>query len=209
MADSPSKELNTNWEHPDAVARTLAKLDATPEDLALPERISRHMKVCIDADGEEREVQFRELVRGGPSRTQRMLVIGRCSLLPHPPTVKVEGARLERFRVDLPTLTCAFELILDRPLTTGELAMVQTTIRYPGQRDNFAEWRVRPSVRDFGIQVEFDPSRLPSQCVYYYRPSTVEPKRILVSAGSTDTMQFATLDPTPGIYGVQWDWPEA
>src|ERR1043165_4943475 len=43
------------WRSPEAVERVLARLDATPDDLYIPARVSRTMKVYIDADGGERE----------------------------------------------------------------------------------------------------------------------------------------------------------
>ncbi|MGH3682754.1 MAG: hypothetical protein ACRDT2_21190, partial [Natronosporangium sp.] len=131
---------------------------------------------------------------------------------PHPPTVLATvGCRLERFRADVPSLTCAFEFILARPLCEGELAMVETTIRNPpGQDDRFADWRLQSHVRDFVVQVDFDPVRLPARVVYYHQPSAAEPMQP-IQERTVDEMgtsfQFTTLDPSPGIYGVRWDWP--
>ncbi|MQA25082.1 MAG: hypothetical protein GEU94_06350 [Micromonosporaceae bacterium] len=212
MENADSSAVENTWAQPDAVLRVLSKLDATPSDLYRPARISRHMKLQVDAAGHERQTQSRELLRGGPGVARRMIKMLRCKSLPLPPTVlAAEGCRLERFMADTATFTCAFEFALNRPLREGELAMVETTIRNPpGQDDQFTAWRLRQHVREFVVQVDFDPGRLPARCVYYHQPSAGDPPQTVeerVSPEGCASFQFATIDPVPGIYGVRWDWP--
>lgn len=61
------------WRSPKAVERVLAKLDAVPEDLYIPSRVSRAVKIYLDAEGQEHKSHHRLLVRGETERADRMI----------------------------------------------------------------------------------------------------------------------------------------
>lgn len=200
------------WEAPEAVTRVLAKLHTTPDNLHVPARISRAMRVRVDRAGHERELQSRQMLRGERDGTARMVTLLRFQSLPQPPVVvATEGCRLGRFRADIPGSLCAFELLLDRPLRHGELGLVEYTTRYPpGQSENHFDLRASPGVRDIALQVAFDPQRLPARCVGFHQPGMGMPERTILERAGTEigtSFQFITVDPAPGIYGVRWDWP--
>lgn len=199
------------WRSPEAVERVLARLDATPDDLYIPARVSRTMKVYLDADGSERETRHRHLLRGDVRPVSRLITILRSASLPQPPTIfAAEGCRPGRGKADVPGLLSAFELLLDSPLGPGELRQVEFGIRFPpGQRECHADLRVPPGMRDIVLQVTFDRAQPPARCFGWYQAARGRPEQValeLVSAGDGATFQWVVLDPAPGIYGVRWEW---
>ncbi|MBB5872420.1 transcriptional regulator with XRE-family HTH domain [Allocatelliglobosispora scoriae] len=210
-------KFNTNlrydafWYHPESVLRVLAKVDATPDDLAQPLKLSQSVAYRIDAQGCEESIHVRRIVRADRDDTRRVIFVSRCATLPQPPTVTfAEGCRPARFRADVPSSTCVFEFLLDYPLAAGELAMIEFGLRYPpGQHQNYIRLEISRPSRDLTLQVSFDPSRVPARCYSHYQPrNTLPVQRIREAeiARPPHTIQFITLDPTPGAYGVTWEW---
>jgi hypothetical protein len=121
-----------------------------------------------------------------------------------------EGCRPARFRADVPTSTCVFEFLLDRPLNTGDLAAVEFALRFPpGQTDRHAEIAIWTPTRDLVVQVSFDRRRLPEHCHAYWQPRNTLPWQHRGEArldGETHSFQYITLDPPPGQYGITWRW---
>ncbi|MGH8877133.1 MAG: helix-turn-helix domain-containing protein [Stackebrandtia sp.] len=200
------------WRSPEAVERVLAKLDAVPEDLYVPSRISRSVKVGLDADGHEREARHRLLLRCETDAAHRIITLLRSDSLPQPPSIAdTEGCRLGRMRADVPGLLSAFELILDQPMSRGDLSVVEFSMRYPpGQTEHQYDLRVSPGTRDLVIQMRFAPGRLPKLCRGFYLPAQGRPERVLTESPprrQPARFQIVVLDPQPGIYGVRWEWP--
>ncbi|MGY0231396.1 helix-turn-helix domain-containing protein [Longispora urticae] len=199
------------WRLPDAVVRALAKVDATPDDLNHPLKVSQHLSYRVDASGHEESVRVRRLIRADRDNTTRVIFVSRCSTLPQPPMVTfADGCQPGRFRADVPTNTCVFEFLLPRPLRAGEMAAVEFGLRYPpGQTDRHAEIAIYQPVRDLVLQVTFDPHRLPARCYAYWQGHVSQPaerreERTLDCEARS--FQFINLDPAPGQYGIAWQW---
>ena len=201
------------WRSPSAVERVLSRLDAVPADLYVPARVSRTMKVYIDADGCERETRHRHLLRGEGADATRMISLLRSASLPGlPRLVDAEGCRAGRVRADVPGSLSALEVLLESPLRDGELREIGFGIRYPpGQRECHADLRVPPGMRDLVLQAVFEEGRRPGRCVGFYRAARGRPERVVVEGegvgkGLAAGFQWVVLDPVPGIYGVRWEW---
>ncbi|MEU7531148.1 helix-turn-helix transcriptional regulator [Saccharothrix sp. NPDC042600] len=194
---------------PETVARALAKLDATPDDLDSPHRLSQYLSYRVDATGREESMRVRRIVRADHDGTTRFLFVSRGSSMSHPPAVThAVGCRPGRFRADVPSATCAFEFLLDQPLNAGELAYVEFGLRLPP--DHAARHTqlaiVRPG-REIAIHVTFAGDRLPRACHGYFQPRSGLPvQRRVQFDGPTRTYQFVALDPEPGQYGIGWTW---
>ncbi|MEJ2858278.1 MULTISPECIES: XRE family transcriptional regulator [unclassified Saccharothrix] len=209
--DGPVVTYDQVWHRPESVARALAKVDATPDDLKSPHRLSQYVSYRVDGRGHEESMVVRRLIRADRDDTTRFVFVTRCSSLTHPPTViHTEGCRPSRFRADVPSSTCVFEFLLDRPLAAGELAFVEFGVRFPpGQTDRHAQIAIYRPARDLVLQIAFDPDHPPRTCNGYFQPRSGLPleKRDEVSFNpATGTYQFITLDPEPGQYGIQWCW---
>ncbi|MEU4804288.1 helix-turn-helix transcriptional regulator [Actinosynnema sp. NPDC023587] len=207
----PTIAFDQVWDRPESVARALAKVDATPEELDTPHRLSQHVSYRVDGHGHEESMRVRRLIRADHDGTTRFLFVTRCSSLNQPPGVTfTEGCRPTRFRADVPSSTCAFEFALDRPLDAGELAAVEFGVRFPpGQTDRHAQLAIYRPARDLVLQIAFDPDHLPRHCNGFFRPRNampVEKRGEVAFDRAAGTFQFITLDPVPGQYGIQWSW---
>lgn len=199
------------WKDPEAQARALAKIDASPPDTRNPHKLSQHVAYRVDRNGHLESVRVRRLVRADRDDTSRILFTSQFTTLPRPPAIThTEGCKPTRFRADVPSSTCVFEFALDRPLRAGELASVEFGLRFPpGQDDELVLLNVARPSRDLTLQVTFDPRRRPARCYGYYQARHDLPRGQLVTADLAQpphTIQFITLDPAPGGYGIAWDW---
>ncbi|GAA0710676.1 hypothetical protein [Dactylosporangium roseum] len=199
------------WKVPEAVVRALAKIDAGPEDLDHLAKVSQHLSYRIDHAGHEESVRVRRLVRADRDNVTRMIFITRCVTLSQPPMITfAEGCRPARFRADVPTSTCVFEFLLDRPMQTGDLAVVEFALRFPpGQTDRHAQIAVWKPTRELVVQVNFDPQMLPERCHAYWQPRSTLPWQHKGDArvdAKTPVFQYIALDPPPGQYGITWQW---
>ncbi|MFI9813920.1 helix-turn-helix domain-containing protein [Saccharothrix variisporea] len=196
---------------PETVARALAKLDATPEDLHSPHRLSQHLTYRVDAPEGQETMRVRRLVRADRDDTTRFLFVARGGSLAHPPAVThAQGCRPHRFRADVPSATRAFEFLLDRPLAAGQLAYVEFGLRLPPDRTSrHAQLALCRPGREVGLRVVFSPTRLPTTCHAFFRPRHGLPAVRRSGAEldrATGTCQFVALDPEPGQYGIGWTW---
>ncbi|EMD28192.1 helix-turn-helix domain-containing protein [Amycolatopsis azurea] len=199
------------WRHPETFARALAKVDATPEDLDTPHRISQYVSFRVDGDGREESMRVRRLIRADHDGTSRFLFVNRCSSLTREPVVLfTEGCRISRFRADVPSSTCAFEFTLDRTLAAGELAFVAFGVRFPpGQTGKHAQMAIFRPARELALSIAFDPDCLPRRCAAFFQSRCATPpeeRGEMTFDQGNSTFQFITLDPLPGQYGIRWSW---
>ncbi|MFC3448407.1 hypothetical protein [Amycolatopsis speibonae] len=187
------------WRRPETIARALAKVDATPEELDTPHRLSHYVSFRVDGYGHEESMRVRRLIRADHDGTSRFLFVIRCSSLTREPVVLfIEGCRPARFRADVPSSTCAFEFALDRTPAAGELAFVEFGVRFPpGQTGNHAQMAVFRPARDMALSVAFFQPRSASPPLERGEATFDQENR---------TFQFITLDQLPGQYGIRWSW---
>ncbi|ANN17400.1 transcriptional regulator [Amycolatopsis orientalis] len=199
------------WRRPEEVARALAKMAVTPDELDTPHRLSQFLSYRVDGDGHQESIRVRRLIRADHDGTSRFVFVNRCTSITRPPVVLfTEGCRPARFRADVPSSTCVFEFALDRTLAAGELAVVEFGVRFPpGQAKRQVQIALYRPARDVAVQVTFDPGRVPEWCAGVFRPRGTQPPEERCEATfdrDTSTFQFITLDPLPGQYGIQWSW---
>lgn len=197
------------WRRPDNVAKALAKIGATPDDLETPHRLSQYVSYRVNAQGYEESMRIRRVVRADHDGTTRFVFVARCITLPQPPVVTfTEGCRLARFRADVPSSTCVFEFVLDRPLQAGELAAVEFALRFPpGQASRHTQVALCRPAREMVLHIAFDPAMLPSSCSGFFQPRSALPREHQAPVTfdeHTTAYQFITLDPMPGQYGIRW-----
>ncbi|GGK07565.1 hypothetical protein GCM10010123_41930 [Pilimelia anulata] len=196
------------WGRPETYVRALTKIDATPEDLNHPFPVSQHLSSRIDAAGHEESVRVRRIMLAD-RETHRFLFVSRCHNLSRPPMVTyADGCRLNRFRADVFTATCVFEFTLDAPLRAGDAVAVEFALRFPpGQETRHALVALSRPARSLVIDVAFAPERLPTRYWGFRRSrSTATPEDTELLLTPTRKLQFVTLDPGPGQYGIEWRW---
>ncbi|MGY0235135.1 hypothetical protein [Longispora urticae] len=100
------------------------------------------------------------------------------------------------------------ELILDRPLSSGDTFMIEYTV-VVGQRCPDGEF-FRAFAEPAGLyvaRVRFDPSELPVRCYQFHAPlleESREERELRLTGGRVALL--ATQDPGPGLHGIRWEW---
>jgi len=184
--------------------------DPTPEvvrgevDLS---RISQHMVVEVDENGEVTRTRVRTLlvaerdgVRGmtqfvGPddSPEDALVVTGVAGCTVAPDHQVVDGIR-------------GYAVTFDRPLAQGESTLIELDFRTTGpdhERDHgtVAEQRLE----DVVVWVRFHPDKVPSQCWLYFKEAGVD-HRWEVDLTHSSQVHYRQTQFGPGVLGVCWEW---
>lgn len=175
-------------------------------------RISTQVAVTVDRDRLARTIHVRELVRANADRVSRCGVMYLADEDPgNPPTLAgVRYCRVGRAKFDRSIGLTVAELILDRVLDTGERAMLEFEWRFsPGVSMVHYEYRFCEPVREYVLQVRFEPGIVPAECHRYDRRvvSAPEENRRELWIGGSNTALLAESDVPAGIVGMRWDWP--
>ncbi|GAB3488878.1 hypothetical protein [Amycolatopsis cihanbeyliensis] len=177
-------------------------------------RISTQVSVTIDRERRARSVHLRELVRANVDRVSRCGVLYWAHEDPaNPPTLAgVRYCRAGRVQADRPVGLIAAELILDRMLDAGEPALLEYEWHFsPGAPMVNYDHRFPEPVKEYVLQVRFEPDAVPARCRRYERRTVTAPEgngRELWIGGS-NTALVADWDLPAGIVGMRWDWPAA
>ena len=103
------------------------------------------------------------------------------------------------------------ELLFDRALAKGESIIVEYRVEYaaPFPRDAWHELRRRMSLREFVLEIRFDPAAVPARCEWYVRDLAdgVEVCRE-VTLDATHAARVIQHDLPPSAYGVRWTWDD-
>ncbi|MFD6437368.1 hypothetical protein [Streptomyces venezuelae] len=111
----------------------------------------------------------------------------------------------------LPELGCvAADIPLGRQLARTETAVVAYTLRAASDVSHQHERRVTTPLRAYLLHVRFHPLALPAGCWSYQREQIgAEPRHRRRTA--LDAFHTTHLLPThcrPGVYGIEWEWPD-
>ncbi|SFQ20202.1 hypothetical protein SAMN05421810_105155 [Amycolatopsis arida] len=177
-------------------------------------RISAQVTITIDGERRARSVHLRELVRANVDRVSSCGVLYWAHEDPaNPPALSgVRYCRVGRAQVDRPVGLIAAELILDRMLDAGEPALLEYEWHFsPGAPMVNYDHRVPEPVKEYVLQVRFEPGAVPARCRRYERRTVTAPEdggRELWIGGS-NTALVAEWDLPAGIVGMRWSWPDA
>lgn len=173
-------------------------------------RLSCHSRLTLDENGRERSKWSRQLLRAdcdGPDRWVTVYRLGR----PGPPPVVRAAASCRTGRViEVPEsgLVVA-ELLFERPLARGETIIVEYTLEHPSPRpySTRIESTLHVPVREYVLEVQFDPARMPIAC-HSYRTADLEsrPQERLLRLDSTGSVHAVALTAGPCRFGIHWAW---
>jgi hypothetical protein len=100
------------------------------------------------------------------------------------------------------------ELLFDRSLRKGETVITEhelvNSAPYP-PATNY-ERKFRLPVREFVLEVCFDPARLPVDCVRYSQLD--EDDEVAVRVERAESVHGVALNFGHGRFGFRWSWPE-
>ncbi|MYX72612.1 hypothetical protein [Streptomyces sp. SID3915] len=111
----------------------------------------------------------------------------------------------------LPELGCvAADIPLGRQLARTETAVVGYTLRSSAGVSHQHERRITAPLRTYLLHVRFHPLAVPSNCWGYHRTQIgAEPRhRHRVALDASHTTHLLPAQCTPGVYGIEWSWPD-
>ncbi|WP_238152517.1 XRE family transcriptional regulator [Kribbella speibonae] len=200
--------LATYWPRPDTVEDAVAGVDIRWDERLT--RISQHDRVTIGADRGERSYHSRQVLRAEADGPDRWVVIMHLDEHDRPlPEIRpLRHCRLGRtVRRPADGLLVA-ELLFDRPLRKGETVITEHELvnvaPYP-PATNY-ERKFRLPVREFVLEICFDPAELPAACeVVSQLDDADELVRAVEVAAEVHGVE---LNFGPGRYGLRWTWPQ-
>ncbi len=100
----------------------------------------------------------------------------------------------------------AAEMLLDWPLERGESYIVEHRLESIGQTRptvNFFR-RIGVGIREFVVEVRFPPEATPANA--YCRRVIGEESFLVETPMVGSSLHLLEMDPTPGVYGMEWEW---
>ncbi|MBB5152798.1 hypothetical protein [Saccharopolyspora phatthalungensis] len=207
-ADAPP--LSALWSENESAAELLTKID-TSHDSKLA-RLSHHDVVHVDQHGELRKIRTRKLVRAELNGVDRWVIMFDGASSGETPSIirPIRSCRLGQVLTDHARDLVVAELLFDRALTRGETLLLEYEIIDPPTGPNEAEHSFcrlfRLPVRQYVVELQFDPAHMPTRCESYVGDSTtqeVAPPRPLTVDRFGRTHAVA-LDFGMGVFGVRW-----
>lgn len=201
-----SPDVAAFWPSPDAVEDAVSEVDIRWDERLT--RISQHDRVFVGADGGERSYHSRQVLRAEADGPDRWVVIMHLDEHDRPlPTIKpLRHCHLGRTVLRPADGLLVAELLFDRPLRKGETVITEHELEnsapYP-PADNY-ERKFRLPVREFVLEICFDPARLPVNCVRYSQLD--ESDEVAQQVEPSDSVHGVALNFGPGRYGFRWDW---
>ena len=173
-------------------------------------RISCHIRLELDQQGRERSAWCRQLLRAesdGPDRWVTVFQLDAPGPLPRLCTAapfrvgRVIEAPLDRLLVA--------EVLFDRPLARGETVIVEYTLQHraPLRRSSRVECTLHLPVREYVLEVRFDPEAVPVSC-YSFRSAELDSpvQERLLRPDTAGSVHAVALAAGPCRFGIRWDW---
>ncbi|UVS79573.1 XRE family transcriptional regulator [Actinokineospora sp. UTMC 2448] len=197
------------WPDPASVEDALDGIDTSWDERLT--RISQHDRVWVGPEGGALSCLSRQVLRAEADGPDRWVVIMHTDEPGYPvPLVRpVRNCALGRVGEDRDAGLVVAELLFDRPLARGETLITEHELVNipPGPVDGNYERKFRLPVREFVLEVTFDPAHPPGFCEQYTRDDRdIEDSRpATLDAGCS--VHGVALNFGPGCYGFRWGWP--
>ncbi|GAA2134269.1 hypothetical protein GCM10009760_11370 [Kitasatospora kazusensis] len=197
------------WPGEQEIPDVFAELDAPP--ISELERLSIHDSYFVDARRRGHLLRMRQVVRATVSGVSRCLVVHKADdeATGCPEITSVRHARLGRVRRRPESGLLVAELLLDRPLAAGDSAVFEYEVQIPpGEPTSTYARRFAVPVREYVLQVHFDPGTVPVHCESFDRAPGEEAdrKREQLWIGASASAHVLAPDQTPGQVGIRWEW---
>lgn len=209
LSKSPDHpDIASLWEERDQVDDAVRGVDTRWDERLT--RISQHDTVTVGPDREERSIVSRQVLRAESDGPDRWVVI--LHIDEHNRTLPLvrplRHCRLGRMVNRPEDGLLVAELLFDRPLARGETIITEHALvnRAPCPLARNYERKFRLPVREFVLEICFDPAAPPTMCERYSRleghAEQTQPARL----GRTHSTHGVALNFGPGRYGFRWDW---
>ena len=208
LPDAARPGIADVWPGRGDVTDALARVD-TRWDGSLT-RLSCHTRLDLDAAGRERAMWSRQVLRAecdGPDRWVTVYRVGRPG---PPPRVNAAGTCRTGRVVEVPEsgLVVA-ELLFGRPLLRGETVIVEYALGHcaPLPFSTHIESTLHVPVREYVLEVQFDPAAVPASC-HSYRSADLDsrPQERLLRVDPSGSAHAVALTAGPCRFGIRWAW---
>ena len=195
--------LDLLWPEPPHSA-VLSRLD-TRHDTEL-DRVSIHDLLRLGPDRRQASLTVRQVMRAhsdGPDR--RVVMHSHDDTGPELPRIEVRrGCSLGRVEHDRDAAVIGAELIFHRPLRRGESVVLEYDVvsPVPGPREQEYCRRLRLPMREYLLEVEFDPAALPASVTAFSAG-----REESVDLDADRRAHLVHTDTAPGKTGIRWTWP--
>jgi hypothetical protein len=201
------------WTKSEQVSNLLKRIDFTTE--AALTKISQQDVMELAADQGEKRINVRQVLRAERDGAERTIMVydlerpGR----PFPEISAAHGCTIGRLAHDHAAGIVVAEILLDTPLHRGETVILDYALTHPGPPysrgdDSYCRKFTTP-VREFVLELRFDPTMLPRYCEQYTTdPDNQITSRRRVEINADGHGHAVALDFGPGIFCVRWEWPD-
>jgi transcriptional regulator with XRE-family HTH domain len=206
VPDSP--DIGAFWPHPRQIEVAVQGVDTRWDERLT--RISQQDRLTVDATRGEHTTFSRQVLRAEADGPDRWVVILHLDEHDRPlPDVRpLHNCRLGRSISQPDSGILVAELLFDRPLVRGETIITEHELvnvaPYP-LATNY-ERKFRLPVREFVLEVCFDPSAVPVRCVRFARTDGAAEVAREVAIDGASTVHGVALNFGPGSYGFRWEW---
>ncbi|MFE0461534.1 hypothetical protein ACFW1A_20020 [Kitasatospora sp. NPDC058965] len=197
------------WPEEQQIAEVFDELDAPP--IGELERLSVHDAYYVGPDRQGQTLRTRQVVRATTAGVNRCLVVQKADegTVGCPEITSIRHARQGRVRRKPEIGLLVSELLLDRPLGQGDSTVFEYEVELPpaGPTTVYAR-RFAVPVREYVLQVHFDPATLPAHCERYERGGGEERDRLRerLWIGASASVHAIATDQQPGQTGIRWEW---
>jgi hypothetical protein len=190
------------------VAARLARQLEMPSTPQL-DRLCVADQLWIGPDRTVRRMVVRQVLRAVSDRVTRSFVLHYGEHSMHAPSlVATRHCRVGRVRTDTASRFLGVELILDRVLTPGDTTILEYELDPAQCADAHFERSFRSPAHQHILQVQFDPSAMPTRCVSYRRggPEAVDEDSQDAWINQERVAHVVRVGMAPGLYGMRWEW---
>jgi len=192
-----------------AVRHALEQLGYDPDDHESMVETSTQVTLDVDEEGRGRSSVTRSVWKALRDGAQGQPFVYRMATSARtvPEFQAVSGCSIGKSHSDLDAGTFATEVLLERPLLTGETAISEHRVLVPtdASQDTFFELDLTRRLSEAMLWIRFDPARVPSQCEAYTADARKVDVQILSLRGSTSA-HHVVRNFGPGKVGIHWRW---
>ncbi|NHD17518.1 MULTISPECIES: hypothetical protein [Actinopolyspora] len=212
-AESSAPPLTSIWSDNASAAGMLSRLD-TSADAHLT-RLSQHDVLDIDGAGKQRGLHVRQLVQAERNGVDRWVtVFDNSGTNVAPPAIRtLNGCHLGQVLSDHENGVVVAELLFERALEKGETALLEYEIAHGPEglvgtdQDHTYSRRFRLPVREYLVELRFDPENPPARCENFTVCSDGSEREApsSMSLDSRGRTHAVALDFGRGSFCVRWE----
>ncbi len=200
--------LGATWEGKMDISSALSQVD-TRWDHSLT-RLSTHCRLELDEQGREKRMHSRQLLRADVDGPDRWVTVFRRDEAGPPPMIStVAPHRIGKVVESEANGLLVAEVLFDRELTRGESIIVEYTLehRSPRPRSTELQSTLHVPVREYVLEVRFDPTALPASC-HSFRSAEddTRPQERLLKPDAAGSVLAVALAAGPCKLGIRWAW---